>query len=532
MGLYSYIICVLLLTFMYLTKTVPKEKKIAMVKKSTFSSPANFFNALRTLKSDDWSRREKNYLFTLFKRMALNVPAYRNFLRTEGVRRDAVWTAKNLSSIPVTTKKNYLKKNSFADLLWHGSTRSSHVLTSTSGSTGKSTYFARSHEIDAQSSLIHELIFRASSLKRDESTLVIICFGMGVWIGGLITYQAFELLGRRGYPVSILTPGINKTEILKALTDLAPQYEQIILAGYPPFLKDVIDEAVAQGISFDKHRVKLLFAAEAFTENFRDHVAKMVGIKNPLLDTVNIYGSADIGTMAFETPLSILARRLALKDKKLFADIFGGTTKTPTLAQYVPEFVSFEAPNGEILLSGESAIPLFRYSIGDHGGVYTFRELIDRYKACGVDLLKEAQIADIRKYVYELPFVYVFERIDLATTLYGLQIYPETVKEVLLHKHFVNYLTGKLTLATEYDDNHDQYLKINLEQKPKKEIGKVLAAELLAEIVKSLREKNSEFRELSDSLGKRAEPKLVFWPYEDPLYFKPGTKQTWVVRQS
>jgi phenylacetate-CoA ligase len=516
---------------MSLSKTV-RKKESTIVSKPTFSSPANFFNALRALKSVDWSRREKSHLLSLFKRMALDVPAYRNFLRASGTRRDAIRTAENLSSVPVMTKKNYLKKNSFADLLWHGSMRSPHVLTSTSGSTGKPTYFARSHKVDEQSSLIHELIFRTSSLKKDESTLVIVCFGMGVWIGGLITYQAFELMSRRGYPISILTPGINKAEILKTLTDLAPQYEQIILAGYPPFLKDVIDEAIVQGVIFNKHRVKLLFAAEAFTENFRDHIAGKVGLENPLTDAINIYGSADIGTMAFETPISILARRLALKDKKLFADIFGEAMKTPTLAQYVPEFVSFEASNGEILVSGDSALPLFRYSIGDHGGVYTFRELVDRYKTHDIDLLKEAQAAGIRKHVYELPFVYVFERIDLATTLYGLQVYPETIKEVLLKKHFVENLTGKLTLITKYDDNQDQYLEINLEQKPKKEVGKVLAAELLAEIIKSLREKNSEFRELSDFLGKRAEPKLIFWSYEDPLYFKPGTKHPWVVKPS
>ncbi len=516
---------------MHLTKRASRKEPMARVK-PFFSSPANFFNTLRVFKSANWSRGEKDHLFTLFKRMALDVPAYRRFLRANGVSRGSIRTIEDLPSVPVMTKKNYLKINSFSNLLWHDSTHGPHVLTSTSGSTGKPVYFARSHEVDEHSSLIHELIFRTSSLKKNESTLVIICFGMGVWIGGLITYQAFELMGRRGYPISILTPGINKTEILNILTDLAPQYGQIILAGYPPFLKDVIDEAIAQGISFNKHRVKLLFAAEAFTENFRDHITEMVGIQNPLTDAINIYGSADIGTMAFETPLSILARRLALKDKKLFAEIFGGTTKTPTLAQYVPEFVSFEAPNGEILLSGDSALPLFRYSIGDHGGVYTFLELVDRYKAHGVDLLKEARAAGIRKHVYELPFVYVFERIDLATTLYGLQVYPETIKEVLLNKRFVNCLTGKLTLATKYDDNHDQYLEINLEQKPKKEVGKILASELLAEIVKSLREKNSEFRELSDSLKKRAEPKLVFWPYEDPLYFKPGTKQRWVVKPS
>ena len=516
---------------MSLTKTVLKKKPLIVVG-GKFSSPAHFFNALRARKSADWFRAEKNHLLALFKRISLEVPAYRHFLRESGVRRDTIRTREDLASVPAVTKKNYLQKHPSTSLLWHGSMRSPQVLTSTSGSTGKPTYFSRSHEIDEHSSFVHELIFRTSSLKKDKSTLVIVCFGMGVWIGGLITYQAFELMGRRGYPVSILTPGINKTEILKALTDLAPHYEQIILAGYPPFLKDVIDEALAQGITFAKHRMMLLFAAEAFTENFRDHLAKKVGIENPLTDAVNIYGSADIGTMAFETPFSILARRLAMKDNKLFADIFGNITKTPTFAQYIPEFVSFEAPNGEILISGDSALPLLRYSIGDHGGVYTFRELVERYRVHGIDLMKEAQAAGIRKHVYELPFVYVFERIDLSTTLYGLQVYPETIKEVLLKKHFVDHLTGKLTLITKFDDNQDQYLEINLEQKPKKEASKAFASELIAEIVKSLREKNSEFRELSNFLGKRAEPKLVFWPYEDSLYFKPGIKQSWVVRQS
>lgn len=514
------------------SKKATRKKKPHVAIKQARPSSAGFFDALRARTSADWSRAEQKHLLALFKRMALNVPAYRKFLRDSGVRHGAIHAVGELSSIPVMAKKNYLHTNKIADLLWRAVPRAPQVFTSTSGSTGQPTYFARSHNVDEQSSLIHELMFRTSSLKKNEPTLVIVCFGMGVWIGGLITYQAFELMSRRGYPLSIITPGINKAQILKILEDLAPQYTQIILAGYPPFLKDVIDEALASGISFDKHRMKLLFAAEAFTENFRDHLAEKAGVGNALTDAINIYGSADLGTMAFETPLSIMARRLAMKNKKLFAAVFGGTTKTPTLAQYVPEFVSFEARDGEILISGDSALPLMRYSIGDHGGVYTFDELVERYKAHGIDFMKEARAAGIRKHMCKLPFVYVFERIDLATTLYGLQVYPETVKEVLLDKRFAGDLTGKLTLATKYDANHDQYLEVNLEQKPRREMKKAAAAELAAEIVKNLREKNSEFRELSNFLGKRAEPKLVFWPYEDPLYFKPGVKQSWVARPS
>lgn len=469
-------------------------------------------------------------MLDLFSRAASSVPAYKRFIKDNNVRRTSVESLASFATVPPMHKKNYLHINPLSDLFWRGSVRTSHVLTSTSGSTGKPTYFARSEEVDEHASLIHEQVFLNSSLKSNASTLVIVCFGMGVWIGGIITYQAFKLMSQRGYPISILTPGINKAEILKALTDLAPQYDQIILAGYPPFLKDVIDEAASQGITFANHQVMLLFAAEAFTEQFRDHVAAKVGIKNVLVDTANIYGSADLGTMAFETPLSILIRRLAIQNEALFSDLFRGTMKTPTLAQYVPDFVSFEAPNGEILITGDSAIPLIRYSIGDHGGVYTFNEIVERCKAHGIDIMKEAKAAGITRGIYELPFVYVYERIDLATTLYGLQIYPETIKEVLLDKRFHSYFTGKLTLITKYDHNQDQYLEINLELKSNAKVSKVLTSELLSEIVKNLKDKNSEFNELSSFLGKRSEPKLVLWPYEDPLYFKPGIKQAWVVR--
>ena len=37
--------------------------------------------------------------------------------------------------------------------------------------------------------------------------------------------------------------------------------------------------------------------------------------------------------------------------------------------------------------------------------------------------------AGIKNHMYQLPFVYVYERTDMSTTLYGLQIYPEIIKK-------------------------------------------------------------------------------------------------------
>jgi len=126
--------------------------------------------------------------------------------------------------------------------------------------------------------------------------------------------------------------------------------------------------------------------------------------------------------------------------------------------------------------------------------------------------------------------VYVYERKDLSTTLYGLQIYPETIRETLLEDIFSSFLTGRFTLLTKYDDNHDQYLEINIELRHQKEASKTFVSHLLAEIVKNLKLRNGEYKELSNFLGVRAEPRLIFWQHEDPMYFRRDIKQKWVIR--
>lgn len=491
----------------------------------------------KTLKSiitkDDsfWENEGEKMALDLFHATSARVPAYKDFLKQHKIKTKNITSYKDLRFIPSVNKDNYLRKYSLKDLSWDGTLKTPLVFTATTGSTGEPVYFSRNQTLDLQSSVIHELYFTNNGFDSQEPTLIVICFGMGVWIGGLITYQAFQYMQKSGYPLSIITPGINKTEIFKTIKKLGPNFKQMIIVGYPPFLKDIIDGATKQGIDLHRYNIKLLFAAEVFTEKFREYLAKKIGMKNTLLNTMNIYGSAEIGTMSFETPLSILIRKIAAKDPTLFSSIFSSITKTPTLTQYVPSFISWESSKGNLLLTGNNSMPLIRYSIGDHGGVLTFKEMQDKFLSNGIDLQKEIGKAGISEHIYQLPFVYVYERADFSTTLYGLQIYPETIKETLLKKPFDTLLTGKFTLITKFDIHQDQYLEINLETQKEASVSKGIEEKLIDDIIKNLRIKNSEFRELSDYLKDRVRPQLVFWPTEDPLYFKPGIKQEWVKKE-
>ena len=512
--------------------SLSKAKTKVATPSTTLAKPVarGMAERVRTADSATWTRLSGRNILTLFHDAAKRVPAYRAFLKENNIRPGTIRTQEDFEKVPATSKANYLKKYPLADLCWDGTLGRPAVFSSTSGSTGKPFYFQRLPNLEEEYSILAELFLGngAHPPNQKNPTLVIIAFGMGVWIGGVLTYRAFDIASRRAYPVSILPAGVNKDEILKALRDLAPSFKQTVIIGYPPFVKDVIDDAEFEGINLKALNIRLLFAAEAFSEHFRDYLAKKVGMKNMYRDTLNIYGTADIGAMAFETPTSILIRRLAMKNKEIFTRVFGNTQKVPTLTQYNPAFVSFEAPEGEILLTGYSAVPLIRYAIGDRGGVHSYDEMKAIFAEEGVNLEKEAEKLNVP--LYKLPFVYVYERADLSTKLYGAIIYPEHVKVGLQNPTLEKFITGRFSMATEFDARHNEYLEINVELRRGVKDGESIRTALVESLVKNLSASSSEYRNNHANMGDRVVPHVIFWPHEHPKYFNPSIKQKWVIR--
>ncbi len=483
---------------------------------------------LKTKKSAFWERERRVRALALFRKAAKRVPAYKDFLKKHRVNPEKIKTLDDFAFVPPVTKADYLRAYPLEKLVWDGTLEKPIVFTSTSGSTGVPFYFPRENRLDWESSIVHEFFLNNSSRKRKGPILVIVGFGMGAWIGGLITYKALEIASRRGANICIITPGINKGEIFHALKDLAPQFSETILAGYPPFMKDIIDEAPGQSINLKRINLRLLFAAESFSENFRGYLAKAVGIQNVYRDTMNVYGTADIGTMAYETPASILVRRMALGNKKVFDSLFTDIHRTPTLAQYNPLFITFEAQGSNVLLTGDNTIPLIRYSIGDKGGVLNFPQIVDELARAKINFANEAKKAGIAEVVAELPFVYVYERSDLSTKLYGAIIYPEPIKEALQSSKISKLVTGKFTMATRFDRRQNQFLEVNVELKPgiaiRKKI-KILATKL---IVDRLIARSAEYRNNYNSIPYKVIPRIKLWEHGHHRYFKGGGKQRWV----
>ena len=502
----------------------------------SFSAPSivSLLRALRRMPASHWDKKGREMALRLFQFAARAVPAYRALLHEKRINPLEIATVNDLKRAPFIDKQTYLRAHELEDLLPHRDVSRITTFAATSGSTGEPFYLPRGEAQDEQYEYIAELFLRTCfGVNARVKTLGIIGFALGIWIGGIFTYKNFNRIAGRGLNLSLMPIGVDKALFLKSLKRMGHLYDQVILMGYPPFIKDIVDEAEEYGINWSKYRVKIFTATEGFSEKFREYLVRHAAIKNPLTDILNVYGSVELGTMAHETPLTTLIRRIAVKNQKVFKALFGGAGRLPTLAQYHPYLTYFEEVDGELAGTGYgSSIPFVRYRFHDRGGVIPFEDMAARLASLGIDMIKEARAARIEKTVMKLPFVYVYERADSAASLVGILIYPEYLKDALAHRSVSRFVTGKFTMETKTDRRENQFLEVNVECSHGVEGTPQLRGLLEARMVKSLLSRSTEYKHLyshgTSAYRKRLIPKVVLWPHGDSKYFKLAIKQKWV----
>lgn len=495
-----------------------------------YSNVQKFETALRKRTGSNFERRGQKMALKLFHEMALRVPAYIHFLQANHIDPKKIQSIKDFRTIPCTTKENYVKKYPLEMLCWDGEFHQKQwTICSTSGSSGEPFYFPHEKEQDWQYAKLAELYLRTNFQIHKKSTLYIDGFMMGAWIGGVFTYEAIRLLAEKGnYKLSIITPGADKKGIINSVKTLGPKFDQVIIGSYGPFLKDVLDEGLQQGLKWKKYNLGFVFSAEGFSEEMRDYVLQVAGAKNKYTSSLNHYGTVDLGTMSYETPVSILIRKKAIQNRQLYTSLFGETTKLPTLTQYIPELFYFEEEHNTVICTSRSGLPLVRYNLNDHGGVCTFEAMQQYFQNEKQNITMLSKKAQIQSTVWKLPFVWVFERNDFMVKFYLCDIYPETIRKALFQKSLIKKITGKFLMKIGFDKDLNQFLEINVELKPnavstrefKQKVTKIITDELL--------KTNTGYQNVYSRIHERAIPKIIFWKYEHARYFKPGGKQKWV----
>ncbi len=486
---------------------------------------------LKTKPDSFWNKRGEARALKLFQEMAKRVPAYKDFLKKHKVNPTKIKSAADFALVPPVDKKNYLRAYPLEQLCWDGVlNKQQSVYASTSGTTGEPFYFPRTDAQSHQYAMTAELYLRNNFQIHKKSTLYINGFAMGAWIGGLFTYEAIQILQKKGYDISVITPGVNAKEILKAVRELGPKYDQIILGGYPPFVKDTIDLGVSEGVHWKKYNMGIIFSAEGFTEQFRDYIVKTAGLKNIYTSTLNHYGTVDEGTHSHETPLSILVRRLTNKNKSYKKALFPETDRQPTLTQYLPEMFYFESDNGNLLCSAFSGLPLFRYDLKDRGGIIPFNDVFEKGKGTGVDLAKEVRANKLKDTIWNLPFVYLYERSDMVVSWYGANIYPEHLRTAHLDKRVNNKVSGKFAMHMISNKKLDPVLEVHVELKKGIKATRNFAKNFTEHLVKTLKTFNSEYKNNHTHAPQKNVPRIKFWEYQVGPHFAAAGKQKWVIK--
>ena len=97
-------------------------------------------------------------------------------------------------------------------------------------------------------------------------------------------------------------------------------------------------------------------AGEVFSEEWRTLVGERLGGGEPCFDSASLYGTADAGVLAAETPLSICIRRYLAAHPTAARELFG-EPRFPTLAQYDPRSRLFEMDDGTVSYFGANIYP-------------------------------------------------------------------------------------------------------------------------------------------------------------------------------
>lgn len=455
----------------------------------------------------------------LFHSVAAEVPAYRDFLNREGIDPARIQTIADFQKLPLLTKPNYMTSYPLPQRCRGGKLHDSEMIAGSSGSTGKPLFWPRSlkHELDV--AFRFEQIFRDAFQANTRPTLAVICFALGTWVGGIYTAACCRYLAQKGYPVTLVTPGNNKSEIFRVMETLAPHFEQIVLAGYPPFIKEVIDYGIAQGIDWKNHRIKMIFAGEVFSEEWRTLVCERVGSSDPVHDTASLYGTADAGVLGNETPVSITLRRFFATHPEAARELFG-ESRLPTLVQYDPLSRFFEVtPEGTLIVTGDNGVPLIRYHIADKGGLVPYEAMLRFVKKQGGDPLGALQTD---QGLHPLPFVYLFGRADFTVSYYGANIYPENITVGLERDPIKNWITGKFVLHVQETQEKDKVLSVVVELLPGITEDEQKRETIAGSIQRELLRLNSEFAHYVPS--ERQRPEVILKPAGDPDYFPVGVK--------
>ena len=447
-----------------------------------------------------------------------NVPAYGDFLKKKLGKKNITITEKNFHTLPAIDKSNYLYKYILSKLTASG--KLPPMMHTSSGSSGRPTYWFRTDQQEDGGSSQTEQVFKNNfDIRPKDKILIVNCFSMGTWVAGTYMLEVGRILARKSFNVSTICPGIEQEDIINILKYLPKIFSKVIILGYPPFLTNIFQIIKTRGIKITGDKLRIVTSGGNFSEEWRKQIMKINGMKKSKY-ICSFYGSADVGVMATETSLSVWLRENLEQNSGLKKSLDIKGKELPSLFQYDPSLIYFEEQNSELLLTTNGGIPLVRYSIKDTGRIFSFAELGDLFKKCG---LYTKVLSLIIKQTQQWPLLLLTGRSDVMILFYAINIFPRYIYNGLKTSNIINLATGVYVAYTE-GELKKQKLFIRVELANNVDTTEGNKQIIKQSIIKSLLDASSEFRKLHGTYGKTVEPNVVLFKFQDQGMFRTNHK--------
>ncbi len=446
---------------------------------------------------------------------AAHVPAYARFLRQHGYDAARLRSFADFCALPVMDKDSYLRRYPLADRCLGGEVPRAQLVISSSGTSGAATLWPRLPEQEPRLTAATRAMLQEHFDIEHRWTLVVVAAAMGPWSFATgVTQSCQDIFSAGDVRGTVVTPGMEREEVLRFVEELSRYYDQTILVSYPALVPTLLEAGLKRDIDWAALNTGLWLGGECMTESQRERILQYLG-KDPeqLAGIVNVLGASEAaGSIGYETRLCLLIRRLCTRDPALVEALFG-TRILPSVNQFNPHRQFFEVQDGELLMTMEGATPLVRYNTHDRGGVIPFEVVEAICRTRGYDLRAELRARGLGpEFCRPLPFVYVLGRSN-AIILHGGNVYLEEFAEVLEQDGLRSSNTGNFEVSTVTDANGEVTLHMAVELNQGVTATDPLRALYEHDVLEGLRRVSARFRAAYDASQGRARLVVQLVPY-------------------
>lgn len=315
-----------------------------------------------------------------------NVPYYKKLMEEKGVTPDDIQSIDDISKLPFLSKADL--RDAYPYGLLAKPLSECVRIQSTSGTTGKRVVaFYTQHDVDIWEECTARAITAAGGTKDDVCQ---VAYGYGLFTGGMGLHGGSHKVGCLTLPMS---SGSTERQI-QFMQDLG----STILCCTPSYAAYIGETVAEMGIKPEDLKLKAgIFGAEPWTEEMRQEIERMLGIK-----AYDIYGLTESTGpgVAFEC---CEQNGMHINEDHFYAEIID-----PDTGEQLPE-----GTKGELVFSSldKEAFPLLRYRTRDVC-------VLSREKcSCGRTLIKMAK---------------PMGRTDDMLIIKGVNVFPSQIEAVLL----------------------------------------------------------------------------------------------------